>query len=164
MADTTENRGVGGRVRRASVSLMNANPQLGMWQASGLVLARAPTISELRDSESGGDNIMFDAQGHSIRTAVQEDDGELTLARTNTTMLKKSPTVIETKSDHHHRSLHQLSHDMMEKRRALKEKHKQQMKEKWGPTIMHGLKAFWRFFLTPSGFLITIYAVNVVVS
>lgn len=35
-------------------------------------------------------------------------------------------------------------------------------KHNWGQVIGHGLKAFWKFFLTPSGFLITLYGLNIV--
>jgi len=47
---------------------------------------------------------------------------------------------------------------------SLHEKHKSDVKEKWGPTIKNGLTAFWKSFKTPSGFLITIYFLNIVVS
>jgi hypothetical protein len=166
---STDSNGLYGRVRSASISVMNANPQLGMWQASGLALARAPTVSELRDAESGGDNIEFNAQGHSIRKAVQEQDGELSLVKSITRATGKPMVTIQESTGsgpevHHHRSLHERAHEMMEKRRALKERHKNDLKEKWGPTIMNGLKVGWRFFKTPSGFLITIYALNIVVS
>jgi hypothetical protein len=164
---TTNNTGLYSRVRGASISVMNANPQLGMWQASGLALARAPTFSELRDREAGGDNIEFNAQGHSIRKAFQEDDGELSLVKSTTRVMEKPMVTIHESTGsavHHHRSLHDRAHDLMEKKRALKDKHKSDLKEKWWPTMLNGLKAFWRFFRTPSGFLITIYALNIVVS
>jgi hypothetical protein len=186
-----ENRGFVGRVRGASVSLMNANPQLGMWQASGLAIAQAPNLSELRDPESGGSKIEFNAQGHSMRTAMEESDGELTLVKSMTRVQTAAlPAVTEedhmdvTKDDgtihkelglhHHHspfhrdpnyqhRTMHERAHDFRVKRRALREKHKTDCKERWGPTVMHALAAFWKFFKTPSGFLITIYFLNIVV-
>lgn len=81
---SASNNGFVGRVRGASISLINANPQLGMWQAAGTAIAQAPNLTELRDAESGGDNIAFNAQGHSARFAVHDPDGELTLVRSNT--------------------------------------------------------------------------------
>jgi hypothetical protein len=174
---TTGNKGIIGRVRGASVSLINANPQLGMWQASGLAIAQAPNLSELRDAGSGGDNIEFNAQGHSMRTAVEESDGELTLAKSRTRATTvELPIVTEeetkdseiTEGGHHHHHRHHLhlreaGHHLREKNRALRDKHRAQIKEKWGPTLMHALNAFWKFFKTPSGFLITIYFLNIVV-
>lgn len=147
-----------------SLSLINATPQLGMWQATATAIAQAPNLTELREPESGGSNIEFDAHGHAIRTAQPDEDGELTLIKTRTKTLSKlteetitPDTNVEPgqKKHKHHHGIH--------RRRTLKEKHASPRKESWGPTIKHGLKAFWIFFLTPSGFLITIYGLNVVV-
>lgn len=181
-----EGRGIVGRIRGASVPLMNANPQLGMRQASGLAIAQAPNLSELRDPEAGGDRIEFNSQGHSMRTAMEESDGELTLVKSmmRTTTIEL-PVVVEEKEisqagdqpghlqhhhspfhhdpNHHHRTMHEREHDFKVKRRALRDKHRTECKEKWGPTMMNLLKAFWKFFKTPSGFPITIYFLNIVV-
>lgn len=52
---------VAGRLRKASVSLgdslLNFNPQPGMWAATGTAIAYAPTIAELRAPVAGGENI-----------------------------------------------------------------------------------------------------------
>jgi hypothetical protein len=154
------------------MSLMNANPQLGMWQASGLAIAQAPNLSELRDAEAGGDKIEFNAQGHSMRTAVEESDGELTLVQTKTRRptVVRMPSVLEVaKNDsdnvhhHHHRSIHERAHGVRERRRALKDKHCSKAKAKWGATTKNLFTALWKFVKTPSGFLITIYFLNIVV-
>ena len=151
--DGSESGGILGRARSASLSLMNANPQLGMWQATGLAIAQAPNLTELRDPEAGGANIEFNAQGHSIRTAIEEPDGELALVKSMT----RRPTIVELPSVteeegikqsadqpahvHHHRTMREVGHDMRVRRRALKDKHKAQCKERWGPTMFNGLKA-----------------------
>lgn len=165
MADKEE-KGIVGRARGMSLSLLNATPQLGMWQATATAIAQAPNLTELREPESGGSNIEFDAHGHAIRTAKPDEDGELTLTKSGTKTLTSFPdepitpdTDVEAgqkKHKHHH-------HHGIHRRRTLQEKHASPKKESWGPTIKHGLKAFWVFFLTPSGFLITIYGLNVVV-
>lgn len=186
---TTPSSGFVGRVRGASISLINANPQLGAWQAAGTAIARAPNLTELRDAESGGANIEFNAQGHSTRYAVHDAEGELTLVRTNTRKptfttpnFDKAPAeepvvvadvedasqdVTASSSDqphpHHHLNLREKHRHLRERRHSLYEKHKGDVKEKWGPTILHGLRAFWKFFITPSGFLITLYCLNIVV-
>ncbi|KAH7117192.1 hypothetical protein B0J13DRAFT_514120 [Dactylonectria estremocensis] len=181
------NNGFAGRVRGASISLINANPQLGMWQAAGTAIAQAPNLTELRDAESGGDNITFNAQGHSARFAVHDPDGELTLLRSNT----RRPTfttpnfvntpaeelviiadvdeptreVAASSSEHHphaHCNLREKHRHLRQRRRSLYEEHKGDVKEKWGPTILNGLKAFWKFFKTPAGFVITLYCLNIV--
>ena len=186
MASSNEepSSGIIGRARRASLSIANANPQLGMWQAAGTAIAQAPNLTELRDIDTGADNIAFNSQGHSVRlAAVEEDTGRLALTKTNTTYRSPRPaaassrkasepkitptpesTVPESsesasnqeKDGHHHRHHHlHLFHRHHDGPRK---------KANWGPTILHGLNAFWRFFITPSGFLITIYGLNIVVS
>jgi hypothetical protein len=160
-----EEKGIVGRARGMSLSLLNATPQLGMWQATATAIAQAPNLTELREPESGGSNIEFNAHGHAIRTAKTDEDGELTLLTTRTKTLGsplEEPITPDAdvedgqkKHRHHHHGIH--------RRRTLQEKHASSKKESWGPTIKHGLKAFWVFFLTPSGFLITIYGLNVVV-
>ncbi|KAL0932274.1 uncharacterized protein CTRU02_213227 [Colletotrichum truncatum] len=183
--------GIVGRVRGASISLLNANPQLGMWQAAGTAIAQAPNLTELRDPASGGDNISFNAQGHSARFAVQERDGELALAKTSTRTgdAASSPrdqpafrSVFNDKQeegqDTHAEAdesrvlmgdVHAANGDsapnprqQFQRRQSLHEKHMGKEKAPWKTTVAHGLKAFWKFFLTPSGFVITIYCLNIV--
>ncbi|OAA70430.1 hypothetical protein ISF_02404 [Cordyceps fumosorosea ARSEF 2679] len=172
-AEATESTIVG-RARRASLSVLNANPQLGIWQAAGTAIAQAPNLTELRDVDMGGGNITFNSQGHSARlAAVYEDIGRLALVRSNTRVLDKESgrekttpvsadeTPMDTaqeepskKSKEHHHHRHHLWHH------SHGESHGKQADI--GPTIMHGLAAFWKFFITPAGFLITIYCLNIV--
>ncbi|KAJ4180257.1 hypothetical protein NW755_011945 [Fusarium falciforme] len=182
----SSNNGLAGRLRGVSISVIKANPQLGVWQAAGTAIAQAPNLRELRDPESGGANIAFNVQGHSARFAVQEPDGELALATPYTkrpifsTPLFNNMTVQELDSpaevisrgahvtplgqNHHHTrwSLRGKDCRPRQRRRSLHERHKGGVKEKWGPTIVHGMKALWKFFKTPAGFLITIYFLNIV--
>lgn len=191
MADANNERrgsnGFVGRVRTASLSLRDARPQLSMWQASGTAIAQAPNLTELRDVDSGADNIAFDARGHSTRIAVREPDGELTLAKTNTRQLTlrsigESGNADEEEGDQkkkvdkddrqqdllitddEDRELRERALRSKGRQMSLHEKHMANTKEGWGPTIKNGLKAFWKFFLTPWGFLIIIYFLNIVVS
>lgn len=194
MADPPANDdGVVGRVvRGASLSLMNANPQLGMWQAAGTAIAQAPNLAELRDVDSGGDNIAFTAQGHSARFAVQEADGELALVRTATGTGDGTPgprerqpsfrNAFKDKTDDRLEPHGEVDESRMlmdygsrgdglpgssqqfRRRQSLYQKHAAKEKAPWKTTVANGLKAFWKFFLTPSGFIITIYCLNIVVS
>ena len=166
MAEAQET-GLVGRARALSTTLMNSSPQLGMWQATGTAIAQAPNLVELREPDSGGSNITFDAHGHSARIAKpDEEDGGLVLVKSPTAKLEVQPVPVQddTAAAHtphkHGRRIHHAGAHV----RSLREKHRSDVKEKWGPTIVHGLKAFWVFFLTPSGFLITLYGLNVVVS
>ncbi|KAJ3478774.1 hypothetical protein NLG97_g8485 [Lecanicillium saksenae] len=166
-----------GRARRASLSVINANPQLGIWQAAGTAIAQAPNLTELRDMDMGAGNITFNSQGHSARlAAVYEDTGRLALVRSNTRVVekddigeKKTAPVLVAETDaqdtahdetapkpkeHHHHRRHHLWHHSHGQGHGKK--------ADVGPTIMHGLAAFWKFFITPAGFLITIYCLNIV--
>ncbi|KAK2000839.1 hypothetical protein LX36DRAFT_571456 [Colletotrichum falcatum] len=184
---------------------MNANPQLGMWQAAGTAIAQAPNLAELRDPDSGGDNIAFTAQGHSARHAVQEPRGDLALVRpaggrrASSTLSddggrpgfrnvfgdkpdnvreveeqqqqqqqQRPPASAETPDEAARSGTHESllppggGGRQFRRRQSLHEKHMAKEKAPWKTTITNGLRAFWRFFLTPSGFVITIYCLNIV--
>lgn len=190
-AQTRRRSSIAGRVRGASVSIINANPQLGVWQAAGTAIAQAPNLTELRDPESGGDNITFNAQGHSARVATLKHDGELVLVRTNSApggtpasagsdrpvfsrvftgesgglrsvdevvASGPSPGKAEQDADESQRDIPPIR-----RRQSLYEKYRSPEKANWKVTVMNGLSAFWKFFITPLGFLITIYCLNIVV-
>ncbi|KAL1636419.1 hypothetical protein SLS58_009772 [Diplodia intermedia] len=120
----TEN--VIGRLRSGSVSvakeLLQYNPQLGMWAATGTAIAHAPNITDLQQ-----DDVGFDAHGHSAREA-------------DTATLRTFPTPVATEAEH-----------------ATAEP-----KAPWTTVIKRGLIAAGRFVVTPTGFFITIYGLNVV--
>ncbi|KZL81188.1 hypothetical protein CI238_08691 [Colletotrichum incanum] len=192
MAEPSDDNGsIASRVRSASMSLMNANPQLGMWQAAGTAIAQAPNLTELRDPDSGGDNIAFTAQGHSARYAIQEPQGDLALVRPivgrrastfsndgqpgfrnvfndkseNIREAEEPPVLAETADEARpatHESLLPSEGQQFRRRQSLHQKHMAKEKAPWKTTITNGLKAFWKFFLTPSGFIITIYCLNIV--
>ncbi|TQV90734.1 alpha-L-rhamnosidase C [Cordyceps javanica] len=165
-----------GRARRASLSVLNANPQLGIWQAAGTAIAQAPNLTELRDMDMGAENITFNSQGHSARlAAVYEDTGRLALVRSSIRVLDKEQPELEKAAapvrvaetpenapqdevsgdgGEHRRHRHHLWHH------SHGESHGK--KAGIGSTIMNGLAAFWKFFITPAGFLITIYCLNIV--
>ncbi|WQF76654.1 hypothetical protein CDEST_01668 [Colletotrichum destructivum] len=188
---SADNGSIVSRVRSASISVINANPQLGMWQAAGTAIAQAPNLTELRDPDSGGDNIAFTAQGHSARYAVQEPQGDLALVRpavgrrASTLSNNAQPgfrNVFSDKSENireaeelsapadtsddarpgTHESLLPSDGQQLRRRQSLHQKHMANEKAPWKTTINNGLKAFWKFFLTPSGFIITIYCLNIV--
>jgi hypothetical protein len=165
MAEDQE-KGIIGRARGMSLTLLHTTPQLGMWQATATAMAHAPNLTELREPQSGGPNITFDAHGHATRIAVPDDDGGLTLVKSQTRVLERAapdlvlPGEVDEDVRKHSRKHHVRGHHL---RQSLQEKHAAAHREPWGRTIKHGLKAFWVFFLTPSGFFITIYALNIVV-
>ncbi|EHK98206.1 hypothetical protein M7I_5971 [Glarea lozoyensis 74030] len=151
-ASTSGGNGVTGRIRGASVSvantLINFNPPPGMWAATGTVIAHAPNVTELREPIAGGENIEFDEYGHSARTVIIDEAGTpvLPVALQQTTSAKSPeprPGVIA-------------------RRPTLLEQSATSEKHGWGKATVNGLKAFWKFFITPTGFLMTIYGLNIV--
>ncbi|KAI0133777.1 hypothetical protein BJ170DRAFT_678707 [Xylariales sp. AK1849] len=155
-----DNGGVTSRLRRASVSVMQMNPQLGMWQATGTAIAQAPNLTELREPESGGSKIDFDVHGHSARTAVEGQNGGLSLIKSKS----KIPTepVIDTFNRLESPKSADAFSPRLPQRQSLAAQHSSEAKEGWNATIQNGLKAFWKFFLTPTGFCIIIYFLNIV--
>ncbi|KAI1758594.1 hypothetical protein GGR53DRAFT_240774 [Hypoxylon sp. FL1150] len=148
MPEPPNNKGFGGRVRSASTTLLNTNPQLGMWQATGTVIAQAPNLTELRMPDAAG-GIEFNSKGHSARTAIREADGDLVPATLKTRLTLELSPPPESQGQPRRRS-------------TFEELYREKPKEKIGPTILNGLKAFWKFFRTPSGFCIIIYFLNIV--
>lgn len=181
--------GIVTRARRASLSVLNASPQLGIWQAAGTAIAQAPNLTELRDMDNGAANITFNSQGHSARlAAVYEDTGRLGLVRSDTwkSVTEKgtrdnqdekraspvlvdettSSTTAEDPSTSKPNQSHDAQHEQGQQKHHLwhpSHGPEQGKKAPIGPTIKHGLAAFWKFFITPAGFLITIYCLNIVV-
>lgn len=145
-----------GRARSISVTLANGSPQLGMWQATGTAIAQAPNLTELREPETGGSNIEFDEHGHSTRIAKTDENGDLELVKSITAGVTAVP---EEQEDPRSGGRGQLRRTT-----TLREKQDSGSKAGWGATILNGLKAFWKFFKTFSGFCITIYFLNIVVS
>jgi len=152
-----------------------------MWAATGTAIAYAPTLSELREPYAGGSNIEFTDHGHSARTVIVSggDENELRLGTrrvSNATILgqyrfpggdgdggggggagevKKEDTIKEENRGGVIRE---------EEKPSLAELTKASEEEKhgWGMAVMHGLQAFWKFFKTPTGFLMTLYGLNIV--
>ncbi|KAI0884296.1 uncharacterized protein GGS22DRAFT_189423 [Annulohypoxylon maeteangense] len=156
MAEPSNGKGLVGRVRGASISLINTNPQLGMWQAAGTVIAQAPNLTELRLPEEAG-GIDFNSQGHSAITAVREPDGELVPVRTATRLSPQATAELGPVPE-----VGEPGAPRPKRRQTLLEKVSDEPKKPWGPTIVNGLKAFWKFFCTPAGFCIIIYFLNIV--
>ncbi|QDS77052.1 hypothetical protein FKW77_006917 [Venturia effusa] len=139
-----------GRVRQASISLVSkfleSDPQPGMWAATGAAIAHAPNLTELRNPVLGGDKIEFDSNGQSAREAPPQQLEREHLERAKTMTINKKTPEDDTFSNEQLQSTYPALHH----------------KCSWLATIKHGLSAFWKFFITPTGFLVTIYGLNVV--
>ena len=157
-----------GRLRATSASaatrlLVDANPSRGMWVATAQAIAHAPNIGDLRSPALGGENITFDAHGHSARekdASLLEDEyfGRLLKGKAGSgssdATLDKNATKQPAESELPAVTI-APTHDELKAR--IKEE-----KTPWTAAVKHGLSAFWKFFTTPTGFLITIYGLNVV--
>ena len=147
-----------GRLRSASTSVagavMDFNPQPGMWAATGTAIAFAPSLKELRAPLAGGANIEFDEHGHSARTIMTDETGALTLSTTIT----KAPTVLDREQMANEPAL--LTNT--ERRPTIVELLQSEEKHNWTETTRHALAAAWKFIYTPTGFLMTLYGLNIV--
>ncbi|THY12803.1 hypothetical protein D6D01_08510 [Aureobasidium pullulans] len=155
--EETAPRSAIGRLRNASVSvadrLLNTNPQLGMWRATGTAIAYAPNLDDLRTPETGGKNIVFDKDGHSARVP-ELDEGREELAERMQRIQSKStiaPFDSRAAGDTSVTSDTQQHPNVASK-----------AKVPWTVAIKHGFAAAAKFILTPTGFLITVYGLNVV--
>ncbi|PBP17374.1 hypothetical protein BUE80_DR011852 [Diplocarpon rosae] len=160
---------ISGRLRGASVStanaLLNFKPQPGMWAATGIALAYAPNLTELREPLAGGENIEFNHHGHSSRTVVRDDSGAAVLApaRTQTQLFQStkdaragdaSPTVQDDATI----SVPPQRRQTLAEQAQVPAEHQ----HNWRLATLHGLTAAGKFVSTPTGFLMTIYGLNIV--
>jgi Protein of unknown function (DUF2985) len=168
MAEEQQPTTVTGRLRKASVSaadaLINFNPQPGMWAATGTAIAYAPTLSELREPVAGGENIQFNEHGHSTRTVARDEEGFPVL----TNVLSKSATRVlthtqPTSSDPSTESKESDVQTQAE-RPSLAAQAEAETKENhnWKATTKHAFTAAGKFVSSPTGFLMTLYGLNVV--
>lgn len=159
----------------ASMMLMDFNPQRSMWGATGNAIAHAPNITDLRSPVVGGENITFDSHGHSAREAPSEElkqrfilkraqtSDSLFLSRSNTAKTQPGQSVNNNKNNA------PLSTAKLEEGSSSNNQELDaeidalaEPKVPWGKAVLHGLHAFWKFFITPTGFFMTIYGLNVV--
>lgn len=126
----------------AASNVLENDPLPSMWVATGTVIAHAPNAMELREVETGGANIEFNA-GRSVRTATFQSLREKGRAQTLVEDVHGNDQPSPSK---HARHLH----------------HTPQAKAPWYIAVRHGFQAFGKFFITPTGFFMTIYGLNIV--
>ncbi|KAL7269883.1 hypothetical protein RUND412_007430 [Rhizina undulata] len=195
----------GRRSRTASFSqsFINLNPRSGICAATGEVLARAPSLAELRrnsvtsvgsagkrkNSKPGVDNRSNSSGSGSLGfgSASRRRAGSLGglsprelggRERAASFPIVEEKRSVDVRRDEDLRQLEGLGSlgDAGEKEEEGKgppitvgepigEKGLDSEKEEkpsWVDVTKHGLVTFWKFFLTPMGFFITIYMLNVV--
>ncbi|KAF2006135.1 hypothetical protein P154DRAFT_517833 [Amniculicola lignicola CBS 123094] len=212
-----------GRIRAASIKLMEASPPPGMWAATGSVASKAPSITDLRKGSFSSNGWNEEAQRSraerrlsstddtakraprrqsateslTVESPVKETPGEKSRLQPGgpTGGLEPFPAVTEEEMSAlpTHESV-QVDGVMEVPKYDSKQKEMQSTdgtrelsetsekgslphppiqrqytngyiepaKVPWTTATVIGLKAFWKWFLTPFGFLITVYFLNVV--
>jgi len=141
------------RIRAASVSTTNKilsyDPQPGMWAATGTAIAHAPNLTDLRKN-----NIDFDVDGHLATRLASPRPGDYKRATTLPNISPVPSLTAESNTDKKswEPMIQSSDHSTSDP----------ETPKTWKQTIVTGLAAFWRFFKTPTGFLITMYGLNVV--
>lgn len=156
--------GITGSTRKAATSIsqatrdaINADVPLGAWAAAAEASSKAPTLGEIRKgsfAEAGWTNNSFEPlrelprrntnPGQKLEVQREQSLDE-TGSHPTTTPGEDSRTLIA-----HSNGERSISDQAVSP------------KVPWTRSTVIGLKAFWRWFLTPFGFLVTIYALNVV--
>lgn len=125
----------------AASNVLDKDPLPSMWVASGTAIAHAPNVTELEEEETEGPNIEF-IGGRSVRTATFQSLREKGRANSRLAALSES-------AEPDHATPHSRAH-------------RYKPKVPWYVAAKHGCIAFWRFFSHPTGFIITIYGLNIV--
>ncbi|KAF1938478.1 hypothetical protein EJ02DRAFT_354512 [Clathrospora elynae] len=178
---------VSNRIRTASLKLMEANPPPGMWAATGATVAKAPSLADIRRGSFGSDGWNEETQRK--RAGSRTSQGEEKMApSSNATGTEPFPALAEEDT---HQTGACDEHDIHDKHVTAGVASKQSSetaaehedrprqpkrtssgryangympppKLPWTRSFMIGLKGFGQWFLTPSGFLITLYGLNVI--
>ncbi|KAI9791898.1 MAG: hypothetical protein M1833_001316 [Piccolia ochrophora] len=201
---TSSSASTSGRMRTASVRLLESNPPLGFLHATGVAAAQAPTVADIRHgsfSHGGWSNekqlerrrrASMDAEDPSLsltrtRSESQASPGASKPTRAPTAALERQDTLAETAAEHEFPSTAapatHLSPTSPDQAPQPSEKspsatstpaplsttpttyangYRPPPKHTWAQATVIGLKGFWAFFITPFGFLLTIYGLNVV--
>ncbi|PWW73003.1 hypothetical protein C7212DRAFT_354276 [Tuber magnatum] len=150
------------RTRTASItqSILDANPHYGVLAAAGGAVARAPSLKDLRRSSIGSSNSRGRRSSISGVTSPRTETGLRVAAIDEEEARGKSRKIlpvasmaggIEAKQD-----------DFPSAEILVQDRSEQDAKHGWWQTTLNGLKVFWSFFTTPTGFFVTIYMLNVV--
>ncbi|KAM0802204.1 hypothetical protein BDR22DRAFT_880079 [Usnea florida] len=164
-----------GRVRSASLRFLESSPPVGMWQATGNALAQAPTPAEIRYGSFSHDG--WDREMQRRNSTISEENVDPLDERDSTRRLPKKfqdatgepvfvtgekLTTITTGTARPSSSSSTSKEPGPNAEGVYPNGYKFPPKHTWGEATKIGLKAFWKFTITPLGFLIVIYGLNVV--
>ncbi|RMZ80221.1 hypothetical protein DV736_g6668, partial [Chaetothyriales sp. CBS 134916] len=155
----------GRRTRGASIkqAILNSNPPLGMWQATGEVGSKIPTLPEIRNGAFSDAGWSHEGQMEHRGSSPREIHRRR-LARTSTSSTPVhadvAATWTATKPDASGHASGTVSGP--DDTGTYPNGYRFPKKHTWTQSTVIGLKAFWKFFITPFGFLVTVYGLNVV--
>jgi hypothetical protein len=160
---------------------MEVDPPKGMWAATGTVAAKAPTLTAIRRGSFREDGWSSEGQQmeRERRLSRSETGGSMRglerrltsgTATTAPIPVVKEEGITEEKHTAHgtdgpssgEKSAAQVAESSTQGISQYANGYIPPPKLPWTTSTAIGLKAFWRWFLTPWGFLITVYGLNVV--
>jgi Protein of unknown function (DUF2985) len=165
-----------GRLRSASKNFQQSNPPTGFCIATGQIASSVPSLSDIRRGS-------YSSDGWSTEGQIIEKHRRASLSRRGSSQAGEQPAA---------RPLNQVRHPSVPEGADESEDlgvipssvrvgadkgpsrskgiemdtrvdtYEFPPKHKWSESTVIFLKAFWRFFISPVGFLVTIYGLNVV--
>ena len=179
-------------------AFQNSNPPLGMWQATGEVGSKLPTLGEIKDGAFTGEGWHHEGQ-EERRGANPHDIHKRRIARNSSASTRTRKSSVKSSTP----AIAEERHDFFPAQETLAEENSQTLQKPEaqettelasstsstggdkgiiGPdetgtypngyrfpkkhttwqSIVIGSKGLWRFFLTPFGFIIVVYGLNVI--
>jgi hypothetical protein len=175
-------QGVVGRARAASVKAVNKafvefDPQPGVWAGVGTSIAHAPNLSELRSPGNDGERIEFDVNGVNVRKSNAPEIRKQREAKHNHGLrhnqyhqhadIPEDESSANTTGNGPTDDTSSQAEIVKPKKGKFADRPYNQdpwkaPQQPWSTTLKHGSRAFLKFVLTPTGFLLTLYSLNVV--
>ncbi|KAI9785206.1 MAG: hypothetical protein M1839_000844 [Geoglossum umbratile] len=197
-------------LRRASSSLMEANPPLGMWQATSGAIATAPSLADIRRGSFGSSGWTTDPtregerrRNASVSSAAGGRRASEAAAKDMLAREQSQPSTLPSPLEEVSREAAAAAEDGISSQPSSSSANRVWVpnppatiqeeetttaggekdtartsstdtdvmnpnhyipppKHTWAEATLIALKAFWKFFITPFGFIVTIYCLNVV--
>ncbi|RMZ80230.1 hypothetical protein DV738_g2779, partial [Chaetothyriales sp. CBS 135597] len=156
--------------------ILNSNPPLGMWQATGEVGSKIPTLPEIRSGAFSDAGWSHEGQMEQRTPRIEEEEREFFPSRG--TISHKRPVSAEGGADTGNEAVVTVAVAAVKPGASVDSNdtviigpddtgtypngYRFPKKHTWTQSTLIGLKAFSKFVLTPFGFFVTLYGLNVV--
>lgn len=154
---------------QATRDAINAEVPSGAWAAAAGASSKAPTLGEIRRGffaesrwQNGAGLLGRTASGHELSAIKDAEDRESNSAHSAWMSDKLEQGDCSVASEAAPLYGERAGTSSITRGSVQSADYAQQPKVPWTRSTIIGLKAFWKWFLTPFGFLVTIYALNVV--